>query len=107
VDKSTNEDRSRIWWLTHKYICLNSIDKFRWYRVAYAISNAFTHDIGEKYYLRLCRLDGVKNDEIKSRNMLIYCYERANGSISFGTIKKFAELKGYKINKGEDVPIGA
>ncbi len=33
MDKSTNEDRSRIWWLTHKYICLNSIDKFRWIQV--------------------------------------------------------------------------
>jgi len=70
-----------------------------WYRVAYAIANTFTHDIGEKYYLRLCQLDGSKYDEIGSKNMLGYCYENSRGDINFSTIVFFAKEKGYKNKK--------
>lgn len=69
-----------------------------WYRVAYAIANSFTHDIGEKYYLSLCRLDGAKHDETNSINMLHYCYENSADRITFNSIIYFAKQKGYQTN---------
>ncbi len=69
-----------------------------WYRVAYAIANSFTYDIGEKYYLALCRLDGVKHDEANSINMLRYCYNNSTDRIKFNSIIYFANQKGYQIN---------
>ncbi|MDR1288397.1 MAG: hypothetical protein LBK08_12375 [Treponema sp.] len=59
----------------------------KWYRVAYAISNTFTYDLGEKYFLQLCRLDGPRHDEEKSIAMLQYCYVNSKSHVSFGTIK--------------------
>jgi hypothetical protein len=59
----------------------------KWYRVAYAISNTFTYDLGEKYFLQLCKLDGSRHDEKKSIAMLQYCYSHSKSRISFGTIK--------------------
>ncbi|GHU15077.1 hypothetical protein FACS1894163_00620 [Spirochaetia bacterium] len=69
----------------------------KWYRVAYAIANTFTYDIGEKYFLQLCRLDGTRHDEEKSKEMLQYCYVNSKKSISFGTIQfYFKELWGSR-----------
>lgn len=68
-----------------------------WYRVAYAIANSFTHDIGEEYFLSLCKLDEVNHDEIQSKNMLMYCYQNSKGKIKFKTIVFLATKKGYKI----------
>lgn len=68
-----------------------------WYRVAYAITNSFTHDIGEKFFLSLCELDGANHDEVQSRNLLLYCYQTSKGSIRFSTIAYMAKNKGFKI----------
>jgi len=72
----------------------------KWYRVAYAISNTFTYDLGEKYYLQLCRLDGAKHNEDESIAMLQYCYINSKRAISFGTIQfyfeKFGEVGGSR-----------
>ena len=77
---------------------LSITDSFdQWYRVAYAIANTFTYDIGEEYFLRLCRLDGPKHDELKSNNLLIYCYENSKEKITFGTILHYAKDVGYKL----------
>lgn len=67
-----------------------------WFRVAFAISNTFTHDIGESYFLKLCRLDGNKHDEQQSINMLQYCYLNSRGDITFSTIVYYSKLKGFK-----------
>jgi hypothetical protein len=69
-----------------------------WYKVAYAIANSFTHDIGEKYYLSLCKLDGSKYNETASKNMLQYCYANSSGRIKFNTLLFFANQKGYQMN---------
>lgn len=71
----------------------------QWYQVAYAIANTFTYDIGHKYYLSLCELDGVKYDEKQSISMLNYCYENTNGYFTFGTVVYFAKAVGYKEKK--------
>jgi hypothetical protein len=77
-----------------------------WYRVAYAISDTFTYDLGEKYYLQLCRLDGAKHNEDESIAMLQYCYENSKKSITFGTIKHyFNELKEVRGSCTEEASI--
>lgn len=73
-----------------------------WYRVAFAIANSFTFDIGQEYYLRLCRLDGTKHDEIQSQNLLRYCYENSKGEITFNTIVYLAKKEGYKDTGGSE-----
>jgi len=74
-----------------------------WYRVAYAISNTFTYDLGEKYYLRLCRLDGSRHDEELSKSMLQYCYVNSRNAISFGTVLfYFNKLKEARESRTEE-----
>jgi len=72
----------------------NSYDK--WYRIAFAIANCFSHDIGEGYFLLLCQLDKEKYNEIECRNLLINCYETTNYEIKFSTIIHYAQEVGYK-----------
>jgi hypothetical protein len=74
----------------------------KWYRVAYAISNTFTYDIGEMYYLKLCRLDGNKHDEEQSKYLLYYSYENSKGEINFSTIVYLAKKQGYKEKGGTE-----
>ena len=99
--KNKSSDRyaikTLIKYLTAKNISITS-EFENWYRVAYAISNTFTYDIGLRYYLELCRLDGTKHDEVKSTNMLTYCYENSKGGLKYRTIEYLAKQKGY-INK--------
>ncbi len=71
-----------------------------WFRVAYAISNTFTYDVGLKYYLRLCVLDGVKHDENKCINMLEYCYSVTEFKIKFATIIFLAKERGLQLKRG-------
>ncbi|MGA2465473.1 MAG: BT4734/BF3469 family protein [Thermodesulfobacteriota bacterium] len=80
-----------------------------WYRVAYAISNTFTYDIGEKYFLSLSKIDGNKFNETNCKNMLIYCYKNKTGEINLNTIIYFANKKGYytKNQRGVGVPKAA
>lgn len=68
----------------------------KWYKVAFAIANTFTFDIGEGYFLKLCRLDGEKHNEVESRNLLVSCYEYSKGEISFNTVYYYANELGYK-----------
>ena len=69
-----------------------------WYSVAMAIVTAFNYDVGEEYFLRLCRLDGPKHDEAASLSLLRYCYLHSNFEISLGTLVYFAQRKGYKFS---------
>lgn len=69
-----------------------------WYKVAYAIADTFTYDIGEKYFLGLCKLDGAKYHEENCRNMLKYSYGNRTGQLTFSTIIYFANQKGYLTN---------
>ena len=92
-------DRSRIQSII-KFLSKRNLSITRkypqWYKVAYAISSTFTYDIGAKYYLRLCRLDQERYDEISSMNMLRYCYENNKGQITFSTVVYLAKQQGYK-----------
>lgn len=73
----------------------------QWYKVAIAIANSFTYEIGEKYFLKLSEMDNEKFNKIECINMLVYIYENRkiyenkNDSISFDTIYYFAAQKGF------------
>lgn len=72
-----------------------------WLKIAFAISSAFSYDVGEKYFLALCRLDKFKHDEEKSINLLKSSYNKRqlnnSTSVSFATIVFLAKNKGFKI----------
>lgn len=73
-----------------------------WIRVAFAIANSFTYDIGKGYYIQLCRLDGKLHDEEKSTSLLDHCYlhrrvDSKNAVVKFPTIVYLAQKKGFKI----------
>lgn len=72
-----------------------------WVKVALGISYSFSYDVGEKYFIQLCRLDKEKYDEIKSINLLKYCYNKRQinlrKTISLATIAYFAKENGFKL----------
>jgi hypothetical protein len=71
-----------------------------WYRVAFGIANTFTLNIGEKYYLELCRQDGQSHDEERSIKMLRYCYsEGQEGKVRINTIIYLAQTQGFDLSK--------
>lgn len=98
VGKNKPIDRDKIGkiikFLTKKNKSI-TFDYNHWYRVAYSISNTFSYDLGEKYFLKLCRLDGAKHNEIESSNIIKYCYENTQGNIRFNTIVYLAKEQGY------------
>lgn len=66
-----------------------------WLRVAFAISNTFTYEIGLKYFLNLCSFDKDKFNETECANLLTNCYENTRGEIKFRTIIYLAVEKGF------------
>lgn len=67
-----------------------------WYKVAMAIANSFTYDVGLNYFKKLSKLDVTKYDEDHCTNFLINCYENRNGTVNFASIIHLANQKGYK-----------
>lgn len=67
-----------------------------WCKVAMAIANSFTYDIGVKYFTKLSSLDTSKYNEVHCVNFLNNCYETINSNVSFGSIIYLANQKGYK-----------
>jgi len=74
-----------------------------WVKAALAISYTFSYDVGEKYFMQLCRLDGPDHDEQKSQALLKYCYNRrktgASETISMATIVYLAKQMGFIMTK--------
>lgn len=72
-----------------------------WVKVALGISYSFSYDVGEKYFIQLCSLDKEKYDDVKSINLLKYCYNKRQvnikRTISLATIAYFAKEKGFKL----------
>lgn len=67
-----------------------------WLRVAFAISNTFTFDLGKKYFIELSKLDELKFNELECLTLLQDCYHNSKGTINFNTIIHLAKEKGYK-----------
>lgn len=83
-----------------KYLNRNSLSITKtyeeWLRVAFAISNSFTYDIGLKYFIELSKLDNEKFNVNECTNFLVNCYENSHREIGFNTIIHFATTKGFK-----------
>lgn len=80
-----------------------------WCKVAMAISNSFTYDIGLNYFLKLSNRDAEKFNPIKCSNFLQNCYETRNGSVNFSSIVYLANQIGFQtkyqkkgVAKGQD-----
>ncbi len=71
----------------------------KWYKVAMAIANTFTYDIGERYFLKLSSFDKEKFNSENCKFFLRNCYESRNGSIKFNTIVYYGNEKGYITKK--------
>lgn len=85
---------------------LSITDSFdNWIKTAVIISNSFSFDIGENYFLTLCRLDGPKHDEERSINLLWYCYDKRNldhpNRLTFASFVYLASEKGFIRRKFE------
>lgn len=82
-----------------KYVTKNSLsitDSYeKWLRVAFAISNSFTFDIGLNYFIELCILDSNKFNETECKNLLLNCFENTRGEIGFNTIIHLAVETGF------------
>jgi len=73
-----------------------------WYRVAYSLAYTFDYDLGKKYFLAFCRLDGSNHSEESSLKEWEYCFQykdRDNDKITFGTLIHYAVEQGYKYPK--------
>ena len=84
-----------IRYLTNKNLSI-TFSYAEWCKVAMAIANTFTYDIGLNYFIKLSKLDGAKFNEIHCTNFLINCYETKNGNVAFASIIHLANEKGYK-----------
>lgn len=73
-----------------------------WIKVALAIANTFTYDIGLKYFIKLSKLDPDKFNEKNCESFLVNCYKNTNGNITFASIICFANKKGYKTKEQRD-----
>ena len=68
----------------------------QWYKVAYALAEAFTYKVGLDYYLTLCAMDGPRFDRQASEHMFHYCYKNADGRIKLNSLVFFAGQLGFK-----------
>jgi len=92
-DRKTMSDIMR--YLIRKQLSITSTYP-TWCRVAMAISNSFTFEIGLKYFLKLSSLDKDKFDERICTNFLTNCYETRKGNVNFNTIVFLANQAGFK-----------
>ena len=79
-----------------------------WYKVAFAIANTFTFDVGLKYFLQLSSIDTEKFNAANCENLMRNCYETNRGEIGFNKIKSIAIEKGYitkRIREGSSEPV--
>jgi len=65
------------------------------YKIAYAISNSFTYDIGYKYFLDICKINYPKYNEDKCIILLKYCYENNTGWTKFNYIAELVKNNGF------------
>lgn len=96
--KNNGSDRDKISrlikYLNKRKLSITS-EYEQWYRVAYALSSAFTFEVASKYFHDLSILDGPRYDAAACDNLLIYAFHHANNSITLGTIYHFASQIGF------------
>jgi len=92
LDKRSMKDI--ITYLSKKQLVITGEYEQR-YRIAYAIANSFTYEIGLKFYLDLCKIETGKFNENRETNLLQYCYENNTGWIIFKYIEDLVKNYGY------------
>lgn len=96
--KNKNTDKRAmkdiITYLTKKRIVITDKYENR-YKIAYAIANTFTFDLGLTFYLDLCKIETLKYNETKEKNLLEYCYENNTGWTKFKYIEELVKNYGY------------
>jgi len=77
-----------------------------WCKVAMAIANSFTFDVGKNYFIKLSKRDSNKFNEINCINFLTNCYENRKGEVSFASLVFLANNIGFKTKyqKNNGVP---
>ena len=65
------------------------------YKIAYAIANTFTYDIGLNFFLGLCRIEVLKYNEQREKSLIEYCYENNTGWTKFSYIQELVKKTGY------------
>lgn len=90
LGKNKNTDKRAmkdiITYLSKKRIVITGEYEHR-YKIAYAIANTFTFDIGKNFYLDLCKIEHLKYREAKEIYLLEYCYENNAGWTKFKYIE--------------------
>jgi len=70
-----------------------------WIKIAVVISNSFSYDLGENYFLSICRIDAHKHDELRSKELLKYCYNNRKlnhaKKLTFASLIFIANQKGF------------
>ncbi|WP_187759909.1 BT4734/BF3469 family protein [Thiospirochaeta perfilievii] len=67
----------------------------RWVFVALALSTTFPYLTARKYFIKLCRLDGHKHDEVASFKLFDDCYKKNKGEYNYSSIVYYAKEQGY------------
>jgi hypothetical protein len=70
-----------------------------WFKVAMALANSFTYDVGLKYFIRLSKMDKAMFDEANCTSFLKNCYIRRNGTIGINSLIYLAQQVGYSNGK--------
>jgi len=65
------------------------------YKIAYAIADTFTFDIGKLFFLDLCKIETDKYNKQRELKLLEYCYENNSGLIKFKYIEELVNNYGY------------
>lgn len=71
----------------------------RWFRVAFALCEAFTFKVGLNYFLTFSQQDGADYDEMACRNLFYYCYKNSTGKLKLNTILYYAIQEGFEPQK--------
>lgn len=66
-----------------------------WTKVAFAIANTFHPVYGRRIFMKLCELDGINHDVLRSERLLFDAYCAPNKQIQFASIIYLAREKGY------------
>lgn len=70
-----------------------------WVKVAYAIASSIHPVKGRELFLKLCRLDGTRHDEVKSDRLIKEAYSRNLGRCSMSSIIYLAKEQGIALNR--------
>lgn len=69
-----------------------------WVKVAFAIASNIHPEKGKELFLKLCELDGIQHDAIRSENLIFTAYATTKHFVGFNTIIYLARQKGLEFN---------